>query len=149
MFIRQKLDWLVVPLLLAGIFAYASYRPRSRLTPDMPQEFIDFGTIQKRIAEQKIAQAYWNCAVRDIQWKYGYGHPLPADPPAEFAIAWVDLGETASAANRIRYWNNLRHLWYVPSVWRQQYVWDFTWIGTNWVTSAGRWLGERFSGTAN
>ena len=67
MFIRQKLDWLVVPLLLAGIFAYASYRPRSRLTPDMPQEFIDFGTTQKRIPEQKIAQAYWNCAVGDIQ----------------------------------------------------------------------------------
>ena len=41
---------------------------------------------KQRTLEQRIAWAYWESAQMDIQWKYPHGHPLPADPPAEFRI---------------------------------------------------------------
>src|SRR3954466_369356 len=93
LFKRQKVDWLLVPLLAIGLFAYASYQPRFRLRPEMPAEFLDVvGPAQKQTAEREIAQAYWKSLIRDVQPRYGYGYTLPSDPPADFTLASANVG---------------------------------------------------------
>lgn len=75
-----------VPVVL---FVYASTRPIMRLRADMPSRFRDASKtagVAQRLAEQRLAEAYWNCALTFIQWKYSYGSPLPDDPPDEFRI---------------------------------------------------------------
>ena len=132
MFIRRKGDKFVVPLLALAAIAFVSYRPRFHLRPDMPSEFLDTSsasTAAKQVAEAKIAKAYWNCVVTDIQWKYGYGFSLPHDPPPEFTVATQDLNTPAEmSATRNRYWHKLQSVWYVPSVWERHYEWDFGWM---------------------
>ena len=164
LFKRQKFDWILVALLALGLFIYASYQPRFRLRPTMPADFIDLqqDDLQqdKRPAasfshqprqEEKIARAYWNCLVEDIQWKYGYGHILPVNPPPEF----TDMDEAdppgqsdpdppqpklsqsqlskEEAANRVRYWRKAQHAWLLPTAWQKDYEWDFSWT-TNWLS---------------
>src|SRR5882672_10472873 len=116
LFKRQKVDWLLVPLLAIGLFTYASYQPRFHLRSDMPAEFMDVppaGSPKTQNAEEKTARAYWKCLVHDIQWKYGYGYSLPSDPPTDFTLASGGAGvapEDPSA--RVRYWRKAQHVWY-------------------------------------
>ena len=87
LFKKQRFDWLLVGLLVFGLFLYASYQPRFRLRPVMPPNFIDeplARAAQNPNPEGKVASAYWNCLASTIQWQYGYGHTLPADPPPDF-----------------------------------------------------------------
>ena len=142
LFKRQKVDWLFVPLLVIGLFTYASYQPRFRLRPDMPAEFLDapVGSPQGQTAEQKIAEAYWKSLIRDVQPKYGYGYTLPSDPPGDFTLASASSGtDQEDAATRIRYWRKAQHVWYLPNAWQKGYEWDFHWTSdltqsfTDWV----------------
>jgi hypothetical protein len=132
MFIRRKLDKFIIPALALAAIAYVSYRPRFHLRPDMPSEFLDTSsasTPAKQVVEAKIARAYWNCVVTDIQWKYGHGFSLPPDPPAEFTVATQDLGTPAEiSASRARYWHKLQGVWYLPTIWEKHYEWDFGWM---------------------
>jgi hypothetical protein len=142
MFIRRKVDWLVVVVLVAGAFLYISYRPRFRLQTGMPPEFMDESFSdppQKRGLEEKVARAYWGCLVNDIQWKYGYGHSLPQDPPSEFTFATQGVGDPENAATRVRYWRKAQQVWYLPSAWSKDYVWDFHWT-IDWIQTCRDWL---------
>jgi hypothetical protein len=143
LFKRQKVDWLLVTLILVGLFLFASYQPRLRLRPDMPAEFVDQSAdASKNGEERKIAQAYWDCLVDDVQWKYGFGHSLPVDPPAEFSLGVKDKNNEDSAT-RIRYWRRAEHLWYLRSSWKKEYEWSVDWT-TDWLQSGAEWLRRAF-----
>ena len=149
MFLRRKLDKLVVPMLAAGIFVYASYRPRLRLRVDMPSEYVDRSPQHgPKAAEENLARGYWKCAVTQIQWKYGYGHRLPSDAPSVFTPAEAGINSTEDPMIRAQYWRKLQQAWYVPSNWSRDYEWDFSWL-TSWITAAGEWLSEHFPGLGN
>ncbi len=149
MFLRRKLDKLVIPVLAAGIFVYASYRPRFRLRAEMPPEYMELSSQHgSKVAQENLARAYWKCAVTEIQWKYGYGHRLPADPPTDFTPALGGNRSTADSATRDRYWHRLQQAWYVPSNRTKAYEWDFSWL-TGWITAAGDWLSEHFPSLQN
>ena len=142
LFKRQKVDWLVVPILAIALFTYASYQPKFRLRPDMPTEFLDTpaDSLQKQAAEIKIAHAYWNSLIRDIQPKYGYGYSLPSDPPGDFTLASASSGTNQEdAATRIRYWRKAQHVWYLPNAWQKGYEWDFHWT-SNLTQNSADWL---------
>jgi hypothetical protein len=132
----QKLIIFVVLLVAAGLFAMQSVSPIYRLRPVMPPEFVDAPSswpAEKRAAEEKLARAYWDCAVNEIQWRYGYGYRLPQDPPSDFVI--TSLGEaSADPVIRARYWLMLQRVWYVPDNWTKSYRWDTRWF-TDWVES--------------
>ena len=142
LFKKQKFDWTMVALLALGLFLYGSYQPRFRLCADMPADFIDeplAPSAQKPSAEAKIARAYWNCLVNDIQWQYGYGHTLPVDPPPDFSAMKGPTLTREDAANRVRYWRRAQHVWYLPSTWQKNYEWNFNWT-TEWVQNGGEAL---------
>jgi hypothetical protein len=142
LFKRQRIDRLLLALIVVGLFLYASYRPRFRLRAEMPPEFLDQSVnVAKKGGEEKIAQAYWECLVDDIQWKYGYGHSLPGEAPLEF-----NLGTQRSdylADDRARYWHRAQRFWYIRSAWAEEYEWNFDWT-TDWIQTGGEWLHRRF-----
>jgi hypothetical protein len=115
----------------------------------MPAEFVDVSNIdnaRQRILEQKLAKAYWDCAVETIQWQYTYGSRLPQDPPQNFVPAGADL-TTLAPTTRARYWRKLQEVWYMPTAWQKNYEWDTSWT-TSWINqvkSAGNWLYSRMS----
>ena len=148
MFIKRKTDKFVIVLLAAGVFCFLSYRPRAHITAQMPVEFMDTSHLETksaRIAEERLASAYWSCVVNTIQWKYAYGHRLPPVPPPEFSIAG-DVLETASDVSaRTRYWQRLLQVWNLPTIWTKQYEWDTGWT-TAWtddIKSVGSWFYSR------
>ena len=124
------------------IALYASIRSEFRLRAAMPVEFFDASRVpaERRAAEEKIAQAYWKCAVTQIQWQYGYAHRLPDEPPAEFSVTTSEAGSAANdSAMRARYWQKLREVWGVSAVWHEQYEWNTISL-TQSLQSAGQWL---------
>ena len=147
LFKRQKVDWLLIPVLAIGLFTYASYQPRFRLRSDMPAEFVDAapaGSPQRQSTEGIVAQAYWKSLVHDIQWKYGYGYRLPSDPPADFSLASAGASVVPEdQATRVRYWRKAQHVWYLPNAWQKGYEWDFHWT-SDMAQSAGDWLHRQF-----
>jgi hypothetical protein len=139
LFKKQKFDWTVVALLALGLFLYGSYQPRFRLSSAMPADFVDeplAGSSPKPHSEATIASAYWGCLANNIQWQYGYGHTLPADPPADFTTLQASGAAAEDTATRVRYWRRAQHIWYLPTAWQKQYEWNFNWT-TDWVQSAG------------
>ncbi len=146
MFVKQWYDKIVIAAVVTLLFVYASYRPKFHMRGDMPPEFFA-GTIsgpaQKRAAEEKIARAYWECGVIQMQWKYGYASRLPEDPPPEFTVSTQEFGAAAAdPALRARYWGKLREVWYRPDTWRREYEWDFHWM-TSWIRPSAAWLQEK------
>lgn len=137
----QKPIIFLVLLVLVGLFAEASFRPIYRLRATMPMEFLDARSsspAEKRAAEERIARAYWDCAVNVIQWKYGYGYRLPQDPPSDFIVTSQDLEEASKdSATRAHYWLMLQRVWYVPDNWTKNYQWDKRWL-SDWVDSVRR-----------
>jgi hypothetical protein len=145
LFTRQWYDKLIVCAFALGLFLYASYRPQFRLREQMPPEFVadtPSSHDQKQGAEQRIAQEYWDCAVKEIQWRYTYGSLLPQDPPPEYTIttAGGDPG-TGDRDTRIRYWKRLRLVWTLPSAWEKTYTWTLDWL-PGWAKTPSRWLQE-------
>jgi hypothetical protein len=152
LFRRQWYDKLVICAFALGLFLYASYRPQFRLREQMPQEFAATTSSshdQKEGSEQRIAQEYWNCAVKEIQWRYTYGSQLPQDPPPEYTItsAGVQPG-TGDRDARIRYWKRLRLVWTLPSAWDKTYMWTLGWL-PEWAKVPGRRLQERVTKVLN
>ena len=147
MLVNRKFDAFVV-LVIIGLLGYATLQPQYRLREDPPLEFLREAhsmSLQKRAMEDKIARAYWKCAVTEIQWQYGYAHRLPQFAPAEFAIAREEFGAAASDADvRARYWNKLQEVWYMRTVWNKEYGWNFRSLGERFQ-AAGRWFEERVS----
>jgi hypothetical protein len=127
MAVGRKFDIIIVIALVLAAIAYGASRSEFRLRPDMPVEFFDGSRLPppKRASEEKIARAYWNCAVKQVQWKYGYASRLPDDPPPEFSVSLSEVGPVAKDdAVRRHYWLQLRAIWSVPSVWKDQLGWS-------------------------
>ena len=145
---RRKYDIvIVIALVLLGI-AYGSFSSEFRLRPDMPVEFFDGSRLPpaKRAAEEKIAAAYWACAVKQVQWKYGYASRLPDAPPPEFSVSSSEIGSVANdEAVRRQYWQKLRATWNVAGAWKTQYQWSSTSFRQS-LRSAGDWLKEAVRG---
>lgn len=132
MLYNRAIDKLLVIAVPVALFVYASTRPVTQLRPDMPPIFLATprqASAQQRAAEKRIAQAYWDCTVALIQWRYTYGSPLPDGPPDDFQIG----GQTAAAlklaqASRLRYWRQLQKLWNSPDVWITSREWSTRWL---------------------
>ena len=133
---------MAIVALVVCIAAYASLRSEFRLRRAMPVEFFDASRvpIDKRAGEEKIAEAYWQCAVTQIQWRYGYAHRLPDGPPPEFSVTTAEAGSAANdSVLRARYWQKLRGVWNISSVWQRQYEWNTISLKES-LQSAGQWL---------
>jgi hypothetical protein len=114
-----------------SFFVYFSWRPRMRLMAEPPAQFLAGSAewnVRRRSAEQPIARAYWDCAVKLVQWAYPFGTALPPTPPPEFQIHAQELPNPTAATPESRdyYWQRLREAW--PEAWRKAYVWDTGWI---------------------
>ena len=68
--VRRKYDIAVIIGIVLVLLSFASFRSEFRLRSEMPTEFFDATRIprEKRSSEEKIAQAYWDCAVKEVQW---------------------------------------------------------------------------------
>jgi hypothetical protein len=142
MAVHRKHEMLAIVAVVLCIAAYASFRTEFRLRPAMPVEFFDGSRVpaEKRAVEERIAKAYWKCAVSQIQWQYGYAHRLPDEPPAEFSVTTAEAGSAANdSAVRARYWQKLRAVWGVSAVWQEQYEWNTISL-TQSLRSGGDWL---------
>jgi hypothetical protein len=142
--LTRKHDVLYIVALVLVAIAYASVRSEFRLQPDMPVEFFDGSRVPRarRASEEKIAKAYWTCAVKQVQWKYGYAQRLPDEPPPEFSVSASEIGPVASdEAIRRFYWQRLRATWNVSSVWKTQYDWNSISFRQS-LRSAGEWWGH-------
>jgi hypothetical protein len=135
-----KLFAFVILLGAVGLIVESSFNPVYRLRPTMPPGFVSASSSwppEKRAEEARIGQAYWDCAVNQIQWRYGYGYRLPQDPPRDFVVT-PDLGaDSGDSATRTRYWLKLQRVWYVPDNWNKSYQWDPRWV-TDWMDSLRR-----------
>ena len=141
MAVRRKHDIVAIVALVLAVIAYGSFRSEFRLRPDMPVEFFDGSRLPpaKRASEQKVAAAYWACAVKQVQWKYGYASRLPDDPPPEFSISSSEIGSVAKdEAVRREYWLKLRTTWNVSSAWKTQYRFSGI-VFQQWLRAAGDW----------
>jgi hypothetical protein len=126
--VRRKYDIPVIAGLVLALIAFASFRSEFRLRSDMPIEFFDGKRVprEKRTSEEKIAKAYWTCAVEQVQWKYAYASRLPDDPPPEFRISSSEVGSIANDEFvRRRYWQQLRATWPVSAAWKAEWEWNF------------------------
>lgn len=133
---------MAIVALVICVAAYASFRTEFCLRSAMPREFFDPSRVPagKRVSEEKIARAYWKCAVTQVQWKYGYAHRLPDEPPEEFQVTTEEAGAAAhDSAVRTRYWQKLRDVWAISSVWHKEYEWN-TIVLRQSMQSAGQWL---------
>jgi|ERR1041385_2517049 len=141
MFFRHHTDKLVVPIIVALLVFATSYRGKYHLRSEMPTVFFENdGKPDKLSLERKIAWAYWESALLNIQWRYPYSHPLPIDPPAEFQIDAKALGPNATdPATRLLYWHRLQRIWYLPETWEKDYGWDFSWVNHP-IDAGGNWL---------
>jgi hypothetical protein len=146
MLFSRKTVTLMFMAAVLGIVAYASFQPTLKLKSEMPGAFINESSSwspQKRTQEEKIARAYWQCALNSVQWNYGFGHRLPDDPPPEFLVTEKDVGTAASdVGSRDRYWHNLQRVWNLPNSWEESYGWDWNSMSASLQASGARL--ERF-----
>lgn len=144
---NRKIDRFLLVLIPAALFVYLSTRPMMRLQADAPPEFLGPSAVarfNRRQAEDRVARAYWDCAVSLVQWEHTYGTPLPEYPPDDFRIDVKTYGsDAASQPTRLRYWNKLRETWLLPISWRQSREWSTAWL-TEPVHKAVNWLGDTF-----
>lgn len=144
MAVRRKYDIVIIIGLVLAAVAYGASRTEYRLQPDMPREFFDSSTVPptKRAMEQKIAAAYWNCAVKEVQWKYGYSSRLPEEPLPEFSVSVNEIGPAARDESiRRRYWSQLRTIWNLSSAWKTEYQWSSVSFRQS-LHAAGDWWGQ-------
>jgi hypothetical protein len=127
--VMSRLVLLAVP---TALFVYASSQPITRLRPDMPSNFVDpprNASAQQRAREERVAQAYWDCAVTLMQWQYTYGSPLPNKPPDDFQVDTADaVSWQVPPESRLRYWRRLQTLWNSPDAWTTWREWSTRWL---------------------
>jgi hypothetical protein len=145
MALRRKYDIVIIVSLVLAVLAYASFNSEFRLQADMPVEFFDGSHLPpaNRASEEKIAKAYWQCAVKQVQWKYGYASRLPDEPPPEFGVLSSEVGPVAKDENvRRHYWAQLRATWHRASAWKTEYLWSTISFRQS-VRSAGAWWSQQ------
>ena len=116
------------------LFIYLSTRPVMRLRQEPPAEFFDERDLEaaERATEDVLAQAYWDSAVRYVQWKYAFGTNLPTEPPPEFRVDEKSVQSSGDLkiepGARTRYWQKLRQFWGLPQAWDQSFTWNTGWL---------------------
>lgn len=131
---RHLSTGLVVFVIVAGLFAYLSYRPVRRLRPDPPKGYIEMRRewdSKRRAAEERVARAYWKAAMEKVQPKYPFGAALPDSPPPEFTIedkGFPSGGFETAPATRSRYWKETREAWVLRETWEESYRWSLVWF---------------------
>ena len=125
--------WFVVGI-PALFFIYLSTRPVMRLRETPPADFMEIRpewSPKRRLAEERLAQAYWESTVRVIGQEFSYGSRLPDDPPEEFKVDERALqggpGESVHGT-RLRYWQRLQKVWVLPQAWKKSYEWNTGWF---------------------
>lgn len=141
---RRKFDALAIVIMVLAMLAIAAFRSEFRLRSAMPPEFFEGKRVaaEKRVSEERIAKAYWNCAVTQVQWKYGYAHRLPEQPVEEFKLDAAELGPVADdEVIRRYYWRQLRVSWDVTSVWETKWNVSFVALRQS-LQTGGEWWKE-------
>ncbi len=98
-------------------------------------------TPKQRLRENQLARAYWDIAAREIVTKYGFGTPLPADPPDSFKVEEGGASGTApkvDADARTRYWEKLREVWLQADSWERTSDWNLDWIRSAWYSASSK-----------
>ena len=121
-------------MVIAG--AAFSVRPVRRLKITPPDAFFDeYYRVAERgtlhAAEQKLAHAYWECALQQVQREYPSNADLPNSPPPEFKVdvKQLALGRFKEDADtRLGYWQRLRAVWASPGTWDKSYEWNTEWV---------------------
>ena len=121
---RRGRVWLLVLLVLAGLFVYQSIRPVTRLRPDPPLAFMGAklnASGAEDHSQERMARACWDYAIQYLQDSYPFGDRLPESP---------SLGFVKAPEIRIQCWPRLRQAWTRPESWVRSYQWN-----TNWLTN--------------
>lgn len=119
--------WPAAVLLFVIVFAAPSLKSVVHLNSSPPADYLALHA--STLPKTQVARAYWDVAVRVIQWKYNRTTVLPEQTPADFTLS-AD-GEKFSAedrASRVAYWKKLREEWLRPENWRTTYSFDLSWI---------------------
>jgi len=142
--VRAAVSWGLGIGLLLGVMAlvllgvYYSMSPVVRLRATPPTAFLDESprwTLKQRAAQNQLARAYWDIAVREIGTKYSFGSQLPVDPPDNFKVeekAGTGTASKVDAAARARYWEKLREVWPQPDSWERTSNWNLEWLSNAW-----------------
>jgi|YelNatPaOPRAMG01_1025707.scaffolds.fasta_scaffold78389_2 hypothetical protein len=122
----------MLPLCLCALFVYRSTRPIMRLSADPPLSFYDNNPAADQETlrlERRLANAYWQVAVRRIQKEYSPEKPLPENPPPQFKVAeTVRNLESNMDSARFHYWSRLRRIWNERDAWVVSYGWNTEWV---------------------
>ena len=143
MLYNRKIDRVLILVIPAAIFLYASIGSHKRLNAEMPAEFVDVipkASLARQAEEERLAHEYWNCALNVIQWKYTYGSPLPGAPPVGFQVdaGIIPKGDSESSA-KLRYWQRLQKIWNSPNSWKSTIEWSTSWL-SNPISRFLSWL---------
>ncbi len=142
MLYNRRIDRILLLIVPAALFVYASTRPHVRLRVKMQPQFVDVrpsASREERAAEERLAQEYWQLVLSDIQWKHTYGSPLPDLPPEEFRVSNPTLNPGQASSSRLRYWRRLQKIWALPSSWETSQEWSTDWL-TEPINKALVWL---------
>jgi hypothetical protein len=119
---RFGLILIVAFLVVSGILLT---RPVMRLRPEPPSDFFEESRqkdAKHRAAEERVAKAYWNCALQVVQGKYLYGEVLPESPLSDFNIKGKEFKHDsieAGSATRAHYWQKFRQAWSERESWQE------------------------------
>lgn len=132
--------WLVVVMILGGLFLYESVQPVPHLRTTPPAEFVQAkaGHPAPAAAQQDVARSYWSLANDFVAHKYAYGEALPSKPPADFTLASGD------ATTRAIYWQRFRTAWNDNDTWTTSYEFNTDWVGES-VVAFRQYVRDRFS----
>ncbi|HWR35691.1 MAG TPA: hypothetical protein VN622_07460 [Clostridia bacterium] len=121
--------WPLAVTAFAAVILMVSIGTSSSLRTQVPDEFLQVSTSRDKTPDAELARAYWETAVRAVQWKYHRGSELPQEPPAEFQLPPGERHRTSGQEQVARgvYWQKLRELWLKPDIWRTSYHLDLTW----------------------
>jgi hypothetical protein len=116
----------VAVFLVVLVLAALSITPTVKLNSAPPSDFV---ALRASSAGSKAALAggYWEVAAGVIQWKYSRTSTLPAQAPAEFALANSKPDKIEDQASRAAYWAKLREEWLRPENWHTTYGVDLNW----------------------
>jgi len=118
--------WPAVVVVFLSILLTIGISSGVRLNAAPPPDFVALRVSSER-ADAAKASAYWELAVRVIQWKYNRVSGLPEQVPEDFKLPDA-TGKTTTSADRSAYWKKLREEWLRSENWHTTYGFDLSWL---------------------